>query len=364
MSSISFHTDITTSISHNNRINIYGNKDINLDKLNENIYYVQTDIRELYKNEFDDAVNEYNSKQKRNDRKIDDYYKKVLHDKKTEHQRELIVSIGTKHENTSEDILKNKKDILDEYMRNFQERNPNLKVYNAAMHLDEANPHLHINFVPVAHYDKGLKKRVAYEKALKEQGVTFEQWREKETSFIEDLMRKKGIERTFEGSHKHMTVREYKELREEIDSLNDLKENLNRAIDVSKKELRKIQAYSKCLSGDFTDIYVETVLSTSTRIDDGSIYKFHIYEEIIELLSKLDDNDKKYGRARVNVFLDLKNRLDLATFKFDFGYENKNVFFKQLFLKEINPLMKNSVDKINDLSKNISTKNKNFDIEM
>lgn len=108
----------------------------------------------------------------------------IIHDKKTEHQRELIVSIGTKLENTSEDILNKKRDILDEYMKNFQKRNPNLKVYNAAMHLDESNPHLHINYVPIAHYNKGLKKRVAHEKALKEQGVTFEKWRENETSFI------------------------------------------------------------------------------------------------------------------------------------------------------------------------------------
>lgn len=56
MSTISFHTDITTSISHNNRINIYGNKDINLDKLKENIYYIQKDIKDLYRDEFGDAV--------------------------------------------------------------------------------------------------------------------------------------------------------------------------------------------------------------------------------------------------------------------------------------------------------------------
>lgn len=364
MSTISFHTDITTSISHNNRINIYGNKDINLDKLKENIYYIQTDIKELYKSEFDDIVNEYNSNQKRNDRKIDNYYKKILHDKKTEHQRELIVSIGTKHENISEYILNNKKDILDEYMRNFQKRNPNLKVYNAAMHLDEANPHLHINFVPIAHYTKGLKKRVAYEKALKEQGVSFEQWRERETSFIEDLMHKKGIERTFEGSHKHMTVKEYKKLKEEINSLNDLKKNLNRSIDLSKKELRKIQVYSKCLSGDFTDIYVETEFSTFKDIEEGSIYKIDVYEEIINLISDVESNNKKVGWTKVNIFNDLKNRVDLASINFYFGEGHENILFKQQFLKGINPFIKISVDKINDLSKNISTKSKNFDIDM
>ena len=108
MSTISFHTDITTSISHNNRINIYGNKDINLDKLKENIYYIQKDIKDLYRDEFGDAVNEYNSKQKRTDRKINNYYKKILNDKKTQHQRELIIAIGSKDENISDEIINKK----------------------------------------------------------------------------------------------------------------------------------------------------------------------------------------------------------------------------------------------------------------
>ena len=248
-------------------------------------------------------------------------------------------------------------------MKNFQKRNPNLKVYNAAMHLDESNPHLHINYVPIAHYNKGLKKRVAHEKALKEQGVTFEKWRENETSFIEDLMRSNGIERTFEGSHKHMSVKEYKELKKEIDNLNIIKENLNKSIDNSKIELKKIQAYSKCLYGDFNDIYVETKLSTSKDIEDGSIYEFDTYDELIYLVSSIYENNKDWGRAKVNVFTDLKDRLDLANFKFDFGYGH-NTNFKNLFLKEINPSMKISIQKINDLSKNISSKNKSFDMEI
>ncbi len=232
------------------------------------------------------------------------------------------------------------------------------------MHLDESNPHLHINFVPIAHYTKGLKKRVAYEKALSEQGVTFEQWREKETGFIEDLMQKKGMERSFEGSHKHMTVKEYKKLRKEIDNLNDLKENLNKSIDESKKELRKIQVYSKCLSGDFNDIYVETEFSTYRDIKKGSIYEIDTYEEVIDLISKIEYNNKKFGWTKVNVFNDLKNRLDLATIDFYFGEGYENTLFKQRFLKEINPFMKNSINKINYLSKNISNKNKSFDIYM
>ncbi len=93
MATISFHVGTTTSISHNNRHHVSGNLDINLERTKDNIYYVQRDIREVYSENFDQAVQDYNNKQKRSDRKIDDYYTKILQDKKTHHQRELIVAI-------------------------------------------------------------------------------------------------------------------------------------------------------------------------------------------------------------------------------------------------------------------------------
>lgn len=153
---VSFHIGTSTSLSHNNRENIYGNPDIDSTKTHENICYVREDIKKIYSENFDEAVRDYNDTQKRSDRKIDDYYKKILHDKKTEHQREVIVAIGRADDGIDKKLKKN---LLDHYMKGFEERNPNLKVYNAVMHLDEANPHLHINYVPVYAASRGLKKR-------------------------------------------------------------------------------------------------------------------------------------------------------------------------------------------------------------
>lgn len=171
-----------------------GNPDINLERTKDNIYYVQRDIREVYSENFDQAVQDYNNKQKRSDRKIDDYYTKILQDKKTHHQRELIVAIGSKDDLSygySEERYKQvKEEILDKYMRDFEKRNPNLKVYNAVMHLDEANPHLHINYVPVYEAKRGLSRRVGQDKALEQQGFkNFEEWRERETNVIEEFLK-------------------------------------------------------------------------------------------------------------------------------------------------------------------------------
>lgn len=148
-----------------------------------------------------------------------------MHDKKTHHQQELIVAVGCKDENT-EEIFEMKKNILDEYMKGFQERNPNLKVYNAVMHLDEANPHLHINFVPVYESKRGLSKRVGFDKAIEQQdGLTFERWRENETGVIERQLKEKGIERQYKGSHGYMKVAEYKEYAESLETLRSEKKH-------------------------------------------------------------------------------------------------------------------------------------------
>lgn len=203
--------------------------------MNENIYYVQTSIEDLYKSEFDEVVSEYNKQQKRSDRKINDYYKKILNDDKTEHQREIIIALGTKEDNSDPGVLENKKEVLDKYVRGFQKRNPNLKVYNAVMHNDEKNPHLHINYVPIASYTKGLKKRVAQSRALQQQGFRFENWRENETKIIENLMNESGMERHIIGTHSYKTPKQYKDFQEEVKILekesNEFKNQLDKAIE-------------------------------------------------------------------------------------------------------------------------------------
>lgn len=153
--SVSFRVANTTSLAHNNRENTHGNPDIDPSRIKDNVTYVRENIEDVYQREFTEAVAEYNSKQKRSDRKIDDYLKKILNDSKTHHQREIVVAIGKKDDGIDWEY---KKDILEEYAKDFQKGNPNLKVYNSVLHMDEANPHLHINYVPVYENNKGLKR--------------------------------------------------------------------------------------------------------------------------------------------------------------------------------------------------------------
>jgi len=218
--SISFNQSHQSSLSHNNRGNIHGNPGIDPSRLEENIYFVQKDIRSVYKDVFQEAVDKYNEKQKRNDRKIKDYYDKIHKDEKTHEQRELVVAIGEGKDDPK--YREAKKEALKQYAEAFQERNPNLVVYNMVLHDDEANPHLHINYVPNFESSRGLTRRVGMDRALQQQGVKgkgtelIANWRTLETAYIEELAKEHipDFERANVGSHKYMKVRQYKEYAE------------------------------------------------------------------------------------------------------------------------------------------------------
>ena len=117
---------------------------------------------------FDDAVERYNAKQTRADRCIDDYYEKIRTGKQEKLFKEVIFQVG-KMENmssVSEDGQLAAK-VLDEFMLSFQERNPNLKVFSAHLHMDEATPHLHVDFIPyITGSKRGLDTRVSLKQAL------------------------------------------------------------------------------------------------------------------------------------------------------------------------------------------------------
>ncbi|MGG0723719.1 plasmid recombination protein [Bacillus mycoides] len=233
--SISFNQSHQSSLSHNNRENIYGNPGIDLSRLDENIYFVQKDIRSVYKDVFQEAVDKYNEKQKRNDRKIQDYYDKIHKNEKTHEQRELVVAVGEGKDDPK--YREAKKEALKQYAEAFQGRNLNLAVYNMVLHDDEANPHLHINYVPHFESSRGLTRRVGMDRALQQQGVQgkgmelIANWRALETAYIEELAREQipNFERANVGSHKYMKVRQYKEYAEAVSNIE------NQITEISKR---------------------------------------------------------------------------------------------------------------------------------
>lgn len=210
------------------------NTHIDDSRTDENKYLVQEDIKELYEREFGEALENYNAKQTRSDRKIKDYYKHIEASKKTSTQQEMIVQIGDKDDFTNENNRQLANEILEEWFHGFEKRNVNLKVYNAVIHNDEASPHMHLNFVPVADgYKRGLEKQVAFDRAIKQQDSTlnktrpFQDWREKEVNLLAEMLKERGIERKFVGKNEYKDVNEYKQKKDLEREVEELEQDLS-----------------------------------------------------------------------------------------------------------------------------------------
>ena len=207
------------SLSHNRRDFIAENVDSSRTPLN--VEYRNEDIRAVYHELFDDALARYNEKQTRRDRVIDDYYEKIRTGKQEKPFEELIIQIGNKDDmNASSENGQLARQMLDEYMQSFQQRNPTLRVFSAHLHMDEATPHLHIDFIPFTTGSKrGLETRVSLKKALEELGFAggtkshteLNQWIESEKQALASIMARHDIEWEQKGTHEeHLSVLDYK----------------------------------------------------------------------------------------------------------------------------------------------------------
>lgn len=206
------------SVNHNSRK--FHAKNTDTERSDRNVEYCNQDIREAYHELFDEALARYNSRQTRNDRRIDDYYEKICSGKQEKPFHEIILQIGNKDDMSAmtEDGKLGAK-VLDEYMGKFQERNPTLKVFSVHLHMDEATPHLHIDFVPFTTGSKrGLDTRVSLKQALAALGfkggtrseTEWNQWVTVEKEQLAAVMQRHDIEWEKKGTHeKHLSVLDF-----------------------------------------------------------------------------------------------------------------------------------------------------------
>ena len=218
------------SVNHNSRR--FKTENVDAERSYLNVDYCNESIKKVYHELFDEALARYNAKQTRADRKIANYYEKIRSSKQEKPFHELILQIGDK-ENMSAESENGQlaRQVLDAYYREFQARNPNLYVFSAHLHMDEATPHLHIDFVPFTTGSKrGLDTRVSLKQALAAQGfkggsrgdTEWSQWVLSEKEQLAAVMERYGIEWEQKGTHeKHLSVLDYKkqERAEEIEQL-------------------------------------------------------------------------------------------------------------------------------------------------
>lgn len=242
------------SLTHNNRR--FSAKNVDSSRTKDNIIFIEQPIADAYDDLFGAAIERYNAKQKRSDRKIKcGYFEHVF--KRSPAQ--TVVTSADKRKSFYEDVVQigTKDDMgvgsadaavaaecLTEYMNGFQQRNPNFFVFNAVLHMDEATPHLHIDYIPVGHYKQGVDTQNGIAQALKEMGYgtgkdAISRWREHERAVLEKICKAHNIEIAApEKSRGSLTVEAYKkyaELKEKADTQRQEVEHLDS--EIGSKEL-------------------------------------------------------------------------------------------------------------------------------
>lgn len=234
---------------------------IDINRSHENVTLVDMNARQAYKEIFGEALREYNDKQKRADRRIEDYYDHIQKSKNGEKIfYEDVVQWGAKEDFADPEIRQKAKEALIEYVRSFEARNLNLKLIGAYVHMDEASPHLHIDYVPIASgYSRGLSLRNSLDRAMKELGFTPEKesrknnatklWKENERAVFGEICRSHGLEveaeRKARGS---LSVEEYKEARDAM--LGKIEQDLAAA----EQELASTTDLANEITGELTNV--------------------------------------------------------------------------------------------------------------
>ena len=239
------------SVNHNSRK--FKAENVNGERTHLNNDYCNESIKKVYHTLFDDALKRYNDKQTRADRRIGNYYEKIRNSKQEKPFHEIILQIGdmvTMSSESENGLLAQR--ILDEYYQGFQERNPYLKVFSAHLHMDEATPHLHIDFVPFTTGSKrGLDTRVSLKQALANQGfkggtrgdTEWNQWVSSEKEALAVVMERHGVEWERKGTHeKHLSVLDYKKQEREKE-LTELERKLSDRKDEFEGYADRVKSY-------------------------------------------------------------------------------------------------------------------------
>ena len=245
------------SVNHNSRK--FHAKNIDSERSYLNVEYCNEDVKDVYHELFDEALVRYNEKQTRSDRKIDDYYDKICFGKQEKLFHEIILQIGDKDNmgaTTENGQLAAK--VLDEYMRDFQRRNPTLRVFSAYLHMDEATPHIHAAVVPIV---TGERRKVRKEKT-DETGKR--KYRTKSTArprlCADDVMSriklkeyqdtyaaamaKYGLQRGIDGSNaRHVTTQEF--YRNAIARQQNLQDNIGELLRIEEEKLKAVEHATK-----------------------------------------------------------------------------------------------------------------------
>lgn len=309
------------SIGHNNREFFAPNVDRS--RTSQNITLISDNIKEVYHELFDEALEKYNAKQKRKDRVIKDYYEHIYHSKQEKPFYEIIMQVGNKEDTPcNSQAGETAKQILLQFARDMQKCNPHIRIFNSVLHLDEATPHLHIDFIPFATEQKrGLSTRNSLTKALEQQGfiakgqldTSSKLWVDSEKRQLAEIMKQYSIEWEQLGTHNpHLSVLDYKkqERAKEIMRLENKIECTDKLIKHREELLSDVETVIDKLDGEYQEKQ-----SATQKADEELSEKNSALAETVAAL----ENSRTFLKAISDKVSQIKAIDDIETGKTVFG---------------------------------------------
>lgn len=351
--SISFSTAAKGNFNHNRRTNSKVPENVDPTRTAFNKILIDKDIRQVYKEVFGEALAEYNANQvakKHPERQKKDYYSSISHDKKTEPFREAVVQIGNKDKQIPR---WESNEILQKFLKKFQENNPQLVVVGAYIHNDEATPHMHIDYVPVVTYSKGLKKRVSNDKALNQMGYkTWNDWKDSQMACLENLVREKGYDREYlHNTDKHEPdVQKFKRVQKEVVRLANDKLEKMELPDIPEPEI-KLNPITKTESVKFSKAEFEQIKQV---INYQQIKITSLEAQKSDLNAELEINKQTINRIKNKPYVLENERLSAKLEK------NKSKIDKFDEISIQNQQLKNQINTLN----NLQVENNNLKLEL
>ena len=310
---IATHVGTKIARQHNIRDKRITDKEAHIDPNGKHEVWFNCNLteKEAYHKLFDSAVAEYNSRQKRNDRKISDYYEKIKSDKQKHTAYEMIVSIGNMDERIPEEVGY---EILREFVEGWKEKNPNMYMFGCYYHADEQGvPHVHIDYIPVGtNYTRGMKKQVSSSKALEEMGFvtdTFKgtaqvKWIHSENERLETICNNHGVEAYHPQTGKehlekdlYILEKQAENLKTEISDIEEEKQNIIRK---SVMAVDKLESEKSALEDEITELVHDKTIAQAELDETAALVKTirgDFEKEIPKVSSILPQPEKKETAA-------------------------------------------------------------------
>ena len=260
------------------------------------------DVKQLFLDEFEDARLEYNSKQSRPSRMIDNYFDNVSNNEKKDLACEIIIELGDKeYWDTKDNEFKSRmSEVYRKQVNDLELLVPNFKVASAIIHYDETSPHMHIVGVPIKYKNRnGMEKQVGKSNVFtKESLITLQN--KMRTLCIEEFNQEYNLDSTLKKKQKGRNMDIHVSAMDNYIALKKQLEKNNENLEKANKKSLELKQNSKDIKDKIDK------LKTSKLNKENYILSKSDKDTIIDFIKQVDNTNKEYDKIQ-NLYNTLTN---------------------------------------------------------